>query len=299
LPAPANDRPLTPEPLRALAARLRCPNCGRPLAAGDRSLACEAGHTFDVARQGHVSLLPPGGRRARGDSGAMVAARAAFLGAGHFGPIADAVAAVAAGALRDEAGREPVIGDAGAGTGHYLAAALRGVAGARGIALDASAPALRQAARAHPRIAAVACDVWQGLPLRDAAADLVLNVFAPRHGTELARVLAPGGALVVVTPGPGHLAELVGALGLLGVDPDKDARLHARLAPAFASRARPHRRVRDGARTRGRPRPGRDGPERPPSRPRALHGRVGRLAEPVRVTASVTVETFAAVRPAR
>ena len=63
-------------------------------------------------------------------------------------------------------------------------------------------PAARRAARAHPRAAAVVCDVWRGLPIADGCADLVLDVFAPRNGAEFARVLRPGGTLVVVTPAP-------------------------------------------------------------------------------------------------
>jgi 23S rRNA (guanine745-N1)-methyltransferase len=194
-------------------------------------LTCAHGHSFDIARQGHVALLPPRGKVARGDSPAMVAAREAFLGAGHFTPIAEAVVDAArevAGSCTD-AGRSVV--DVGAGTGYYLAALLDALPGWWGLALDASRPALRRAARAHPRIAAIACDVWQELPLQDAAADLVIIVFAPRNGHEIARVLAHRGAVVVVTPTPRHLGRLVSDLGLLGVDADKPARLHATLSP--------------------------------------------------------------------
>jgi 23S rRNA (guanine745-N1)-methyltransferase len=59
----------------------------------------------------------------------------------------------------------------------------------------------------------------------------VLVVFAPRNGPEIARVLRPGGRLVVVTPAADHLAELVGPLGLLRVDPDKAERLAGSLEP--------------------------------------------------------------------
>jgi 23S rRNA (guanine745-N1)-methyltransferase len=41
----------------------------------------------------------------------------------------------------------------------------------------------------------------------------------------------PAGRLVVVTPEPDHLHELVGPLGLLRVDPDKSSRLAATLEP--------------------------------------------------------------------
>ena len=90
--------------------------------------------------------------------------------------------------------------DLGAGTGHHLAGVLDALPGALGIALDTSRPALRHAARAHADIAAVVADVWQALPIADATVDLVLDVFSPRNGAEMARVLKPGGAALVVIP---------------------------------------------------------------------------------------------------
>jgi 23S rRNA (guanine745-N1)-methyltransferase len=61
--------------------------------------------------------------------------------------------------------------------------------------------------------------------LADGCAGVVLDVFAPRNAAEFRRVLRPDGVLLVVTPQPAHLGELVAALGLLSVDPDKDRRL--------------------------------------------------------------------------
>jgi len=227
--------------LAALAPVLRCPVCHAGLRLADRALRCPNGHAFDVARQGHVTLAPRRGRLPDGDTAAMVAAREAFLGAGHFAPLTAAIADAAretellrtapAGAREAEHLPAPLVVDAGAGPGQHLAGVLDALGDAWGLALDASRPALRRAARVHPRVAAVACDVWRELPLRDAAAHLVLDVFAPRNGAEFARVLAPGGAVVVVTPTPRHLAELTGPLGLLAVDPRKPERLRAELTP--------------------------------------------------------------------
>ena len=50
-------------------------------------------------------------------------------------------------------------------------------------------------------------------------------------------MLRPDGALLVVTPAADHLAELVDALGLLRVDPDKADRVGASLAAHFTASA--------------------------------------------------------------
>jgi len=207
---------------------LRCPHCGGDLELGEGTVRCAEGHSFDVARQGYLNLLPGDARTGTADTAAMVRARADFLAGGHYTPIAEAVAGAAVAA--SPAGNAI---DLGAGTGYYLAAVLERLPSARGLALDVSKHALRVAARAHPRIGAVGCDAWAGLPVRDAAAALVVNVFAPRDPAELARVLAPGGSLVVVTPNRAHLSELVAAVGMLTVQERKRERLEGKLGTLF------------------------------------------------------------------
>ena len=204
---------------------LRCPHCAAALAPARGAVACPEGHSFDVARQGYVSLLTGDAQLGSADTADMVAAREAFLAAGHFEPLAEA--------LCDEVDRAlpGCVIDLGAGTGWYLARVLDRLPGRQGLALDLSKHALRRAARAHARIGAVACDAWRRLPVRDDVAALVLSVFAPRDGAEIARVLRPGGALHVVTPTAAHLGRLVSALGLLTVDARKQERLEAKLDP--------------------------------------------------------------------
>jgi 23S rRNA (guanine745-N1)-methyltransferase len=158
----------------------------------------------------------------------MVAARSRFLAGGHFDPLAEALAGAAG-----RVGGDGCVVDLGAGTGWQLARVLDALPDRHGVALDVSAPALRRAARAHPRIGAVGCDVWGPLPVRDRVAGLVLNVFAPRNGAEMARLLALRGSLLVVTPTTRHLHELVEGLGLLSVDSRKQERLDRELAGHF------------------------------------------------------------------
>ncbi|MGW4469200.1 putative RNA methyltransferase [Nonomuraea sp. NPDC004354] len=271
---------------------LRCPVCREGVRLDAGAVRCGHGHAFDVARQGYVSLLTGSQAPGTADSSAMVAARADFLGRGHYAPLARALAETAAaclapatpsrnaGAGRESAGpagataldpypdtgresadpagataldpyacagREsadpadatelgpyaaggpgtgaPVIVDAGAGTGYYLGAVLDAVPHATGIAFDISKHAVKRAARAHERAGAFVADAWRPLPLGDAVADVVMNVFAPRNGTEFARVLRPGGHLIVVIPAGDHLSPLVRELGLLSVDEAKEHRV--------------------------------------------------------------------------
>ncbi|MCO1595200.1 23S rRNA methyltransferase [Micromonospora sp. RHAY321] len=221
--------------------RLRCPVCGELLAettAGSaRALRCPRRHSFDIARQGYVNLLAGRAPHA-GDSAEMVAAREDFLAAGHYDLISAALADAAALAVHRVAAVRPVdayplVVDAGAGTGRYLGAVLAALPDAVGLALDVSKPALRRAARAHPRAAAALADTWQRLPLADASTAVLLNVFAPRNGPEFHRVLDPAGTLLVVTPAADHLTELVDALDLLRVDPDKSDRVAGSLGAHF------------------------------------------------------------------
>lgn len=228
-------------PLDARAvALLACPVCGDPLEAvpRDTGLRCPRGHSFDRARQGHVTLLPPGHRPPTGDTAEMVADRVAFLEAGHYAGVTEALA----GAVLADGPAASVL-DLGGGTGHHLAGVLDRLPAAVGVVLDSSPYAARRAARAHDRAVAVVADSWARLPVRSEALDRVLVVFAPRNGPEIARVLHPGGRLVVVTPAADHLAEVVGPLELLRVDPDKAARLAATLEPHLTPvRTATHRR---------------------------------------------------------
>ena len=63
-----------------------CPTCGAALTLGARQWSCPKGHSFDVARQGYVNLLPVTQKRSLhpGDTREQVAARRAFLEAGFY-----------------------------------------------------------------------------------------------------------------------------------------------------------------------------------------------------------------------
>lgn len=223
---------------------LACPVCADQLSLtpDGRSTVCPSGHAYDVARQGYLNLL--GGQQPRNaDSSAMVAARQAFLSAGHYGPVADLLGTLASAGSAPQVAPGPVVLDAGGGTGYYLAAVLEQTPGARGLSVDVSVPASRRAAQAHPRAGAVVADVWKRLPVLEGVVDVLLSVFAPRNAAEFARVLRPRGRLLVVHPEPDHLTELHGPLDLLAIEPGKADRLETGLGSSFTCTAREPVRV--------------------------------------------------------
>lgn len=197
---------MTITPFQALA----CPLDGSPLQRQGASWRCASGHSFDIASQGYVHLLPVQKKRSLdpGDSKEMVAARRRFLNAGHYQPIA---AAVSRAVLADL----PVNGtvsclDAGSGEGYYL----RQLAAASGagqdlalLGLDISKWAVLAAAKQDKRPNWVVGSN-ANLPVLSGTIDRVLCMFGfPVYG-EFARVLKTDGQLLQVDAGPEHLREL-------------------------------------------------------------------------------------------
>lgn len=206
---------------------------GTDLAFGDSqraTLKSVSGHSYDIARQGYVTLAGGAGLRYTGDDAKMITAREEFLSGGHYAPFVEAVTGNVQDVLDDAQVAEdasPVICEVGAGTGYYLAHTLDGVDGARGVGIDVSVPAAKHLAKSHPRVGAVVADAWARLPLRDGSIDAITVVFAPRNAEEFARVLKPGGQVVVLTATTGHLGELREPLGIIDVERGKVERMIA------------------------------------------------------------------------
>ena len=182
-----------------------CPLCRQALTPAPPSWRCAQGHSFDVAREGYVNLLPVQHKHScdPGDDAQMVLARRAFLQAGHYQPLRDAVLEVLAPLQAQQ------LLDIGCGEGYYTDALTR--VAAEVVGLDIAKPAIRLAARRFP---AVRWLVGSGalLPLGDASVDIVCNLFTQLHVAEMQRVLRPQGHVLVVTPAPDHLWRLREAL---------------------------------------------------------------------------------------
>ncbi len=190
-------------------AALACPLDGAPLHREGSAWRCASGHNFDIASQGHTHLLPVQHKRSLdpGDSKEMVAARRRFLNAGHYQPIAEAVARAVLADLPAQA----ACLDAGCGEGYYLRQ-LAAAASERSqmlaiLGLDISKWAVLAAAKQDPRPNWVV-GTNARLPVLDGTLDRVLCLFGFPVYAEFARVLKPGGRLIQVDAGPDHLREL-------------------------------------------------------------------------------------------
>lgn len=200
---------------------IRCPvrGCGERLALAERAAACPRGHSFDRAKSGYWNLLQPQDRRslAAGDNKEVVAARRRLFEGGFFAPLTEGLVEIA---LDSDPGGENTLLDIGCGEGSHLAALCSRFPHATGVGVDLSTPAIDLAARSHPKLTWIVANADRGLPLLDHSIDLAVSITGRRPMDELARVLRPGGRLVIVVPAPDDLVELRTAI--LGDDDARD-----------------------------------------------------------------------------
>ncbi len=187
--------------------RLACPVCGEALSLTEdgRSAACmgKKRHLFDFAADGYINLYTS--RASGGDSGECIAARNAFLAGGYYEKISDGV-----NALLDKYTCENArVLDAGCGEGYYTLRMAQG--GREAFGFDLSKNGVRLAAKAakrenKPAFFGVA-SVFS-LPVLTESMDAVTTIFAPCAEDEYARVLKPGGVLILAGAGKDHLIDL-------------------------------------------------------------------------------------------
>ena len=182
---------------------LICPVCEKPLFRQERRLVCPENHSFDVARQGYVNLLPVQRRHSAhpGDTREQVLSRRAFLEGGYYAPIADALTAAA-----EKYGASGPILDVGCGEGYYctrLAKAMH----AELVGLDISKDAVRYAAGKY-KDAQWLCATAAQIPVEDGGAGLLTSLFAVTLPEEFHRVLRENGLFFQVLAAQDHLLGL-------------------------------------------------------------------------------------------
>ena len=188
---------------------LKCPVCGGALSQNERTLRCEKGHSYDLAKQNYVNLLMSNKSSAKrhGDDKLMVRARRDFLEKGYYLFLREEICRLAA----EHCGEKVEFLDAGCGEGWYTSAVKEALESSgkscSALGVDISKEALAAAGRRDKSLSLAVASI-NALPVADEKCDLLLNVFAPHDDTEFRRVLKKGGILIKVMPLETHLFGL-------------------------------------------------------------------------------------------
>ena len=183
--------------------KLCCPVCAEPLFQEDRRFVCSRRHSFDMARQGYVNLLPVQQKHSLtpGDTREQVLSRRSFLEAGFYRPILEALTHAAR-----RHGAEGDYLDVGCGEGWYCASLAESL-NLPLTGLDISKEAVRCAAakyKGHRWLCATAAHI----PVEDGSAGLLTSLFALTLPEEFHRVLKKGGLFLQVLAAQDHLMGL-------------------------------------------------------------------------------------------
>ena len=210
---------------------LICPICGSKLNRLDKSLVCAGHHCFDIARQGYVNLLTVQQKHSLhpGDTREQVLSRRAFLEAGYYAPIAEALiitskelmvnlkeisvtsneVKVISNELISNSKEITTPGellDVGCGEGYY-SARLAGALGLHLTGMDISREAVRCAAGKYKN-GLWLCATASHIPVADHSCDLLTSLFALTMPEEFRRVLRPEGYFLQVLAAEDHLLGL-------------------------------------------------------------------------------------------
>jgi len=184
--------------------------CSRILELRENGLHCAAGHHFDRARAGYWNLLQPQDTKSRraGDSDEAVLARRRWLDGGHMNGLLSFLrswlAAHPDGHADDQIDR---VIDLGCGEG-YFGAALFAEPKFSYCGIDLSKRAIKLAARRWPQATWVMANADRFLPAADRSVRRVVSLFGRRPISEIERVLADDGEVLVAVPAEDDLIEL-------------------------------------------------------------------------------------------
>ena len=192
---------------------LTCPIDKAPLERRDKQMICKNGHTFDIARQGYVNLLPVQHKRSKhpGDSKEMVSARTNFLNSSVYHPIAYKLAELVFSQTVDK--MATCFMDAGCGEGYYSDHVFSHIKSKDlhkdifFIGLDISKPAIVEATKRNRQITWVV-GTNRHPPVEANSIDVILCVFGFQSFEGFNNALKLGGIIILVEPGPDHLKEL-------------------------------------------------------------------------------------------
>jgi len=182
---------------------LRCPICKATLSLNGKMYQCENNHSYDIAKEGYVNLLPVQKKNSKnpGDSKEMINARRAFLEGGHY----DLLVKVLIEAMQKI--EATTLLDAGCGEGYYSAKIASVLSDINVLAFDISKDAIKKAAKKYKSNQYFIAST-NDIPVNDNSVDIYLTIFAPLDVNEINRVLNDNGKAIIVSAGPNHMREI-------------------------------------------------------------------------------------------
>ena len=178
-----------------------CPICKQKLNMLGNKYVCNKNHSFDLARQGYVNLLPVSGKKSLnpGDNELMTNARREFLACGYYDKLLSRVCEI----LQEN--KIDVLVDSGCSEGYYT----RQMANVcnKVYAYDISKSAVKLASATDKKSHYFVASAFH-IPLEDNSADAITKIFAPDSPKEFSRVLQGDGILIEVVPAEEHLLEI-------------------------------------------------------------------------------------------
>ena len=188
-----------------------CPICNEKLNKENNSYRCNNNHSFDIARQGYVNLLPVNKKHSDnpGDSKDMVLSRREFLESGNYECFSNKLNEIIATLFKDS--QNLSILDCGCGEGYYDGRLIQFLDKSKIdyslFGFDISKEAVRFAAGKYKKASFFVGSCFN-MPLENDCFDLAINIFAPMVENEFCRVLKNGGYLIYAVPGKNHLMGL-------------------------------------------------------------------------------------------
>ncbi|WP_394243268.1 23S rRNA (guanine(745)-N(1))-methyltransferase [Vibrio astriarenae] len=183
----------------------QCPLCHQSLTLTDRTYRCSNNHSFDLAKEGYVNLMPVQHKRSKdpGDNKEMMQARRRFLDHDYYARLRDRIAELC---LENTHQQTSTILDIGCGEGYYTSH-LAQETQSTVFGLDISKAMIKQAAKRYSDVNFTVASS-QRLPFSDNSLNAVVRIYAPCHHDELYRTIADNGIIITVTPAAQHLFQL-------------------------------------------------------------------------------------------
>lgn len=199
-----------------------CPICQSPLIAAEKTWQCtnDKPHTFDVAKQGYVNLLPVQNKKSKnpGDTQDSIASRQRFLSANFYQPLRQTIMAICQPPVKQKPKKQSMNWlDIGCGEGYYTEGFIS-LEPTQLIALDISKPAVMATAKrlkswkqanqtSQAQVFSMVASASQ-VPLVDNSMDIITSIFSPILPQEFNRLLNNSGVVIIAKPAENHLYQM-------------------------------------------------------------------------------------------